>query len=51
MSQSGTSSSEANFVQPASAIVAPRATAEVESQNPQTRIAGMIVSFELEFIA
>ena len=41
----------ANFVQPESATAAPLATADVESQKPQTRIAGMIASFEFEFSA
>ena len=50
MSQSGTSSSEANFVQPARAVDAPLATGEEQSQKPQIRIAGMIASFEFEFI-
>ncbi len=35
MSQSGARSSEANFVQPARAMDAPRATGEEQSQNPQ----------------
>ena len=50
MSQRGTSSSEANFVQPARAADAPLPTAEDESQKPQIRIADMIASFEFEFI-
>ncbi len=50
-SQSGASSSAANFVHPASATAAPRAQAEEASQKPQIRNAGMIVSFVFEFEA
>ena len=50
-SQSGASRSAANFVQPASATAAPRAHAELASQNPQIRSAGMIASFVFEFDA
>ncbi len=45
MSQSGASSSTANFVQPASATATPRAAGDDASQKPQTRRAGMIASF------
>ena len=48
-SQSGASSSAANFVQPASATAAPRAQADDASQKPQIRNAGMIASFVFEF--
>ena len=48
-SQSGASSSAANFVQPASATAAPRAHGEEASQKPQIRNAGMIASFVFEF--
>ena len=47
---SGTSRNGANFVHDARPTKSPRAAAEVESQNPQTRIAGRIVSFELELM-
>ena len=50
-SQSGASSSAANFVHPASATAAPRAQADDASQNPQIRNAGMIASFVFEFDA
>ena len=50
MSHSGARSNEANFVQPARAMAAPRATGEEQSQKPQTRIAGMIASFVFAFI-
>src|SRR5690242_14635270 len=46
--QSGTSSSAANFVQPASATNAPRAKADVVSQKPKIRNTGMIASFVFE---
>ena len=51
VSQRGARRSVANFVHPESATAAPRATGDVESQKPQTRIAGMIASFVFEFNA
>src|SRR5689334_23202835 len=51
VSQSGTTMSDANFVQPESAANAPRHTGTVTSQKPQMRNAGMIASFVFEFEA
>src|SRR5690349_13144893 len=45
------SSSDANFVQPERATAAPRAAGLVSARNPQTRSAGAIESFVLEFDA
>jgi hypothetical protein len=48
VSQSGATTSVANFVALASATAAPRATGDEASQNPQTSTAGMIASFVFE---
>src|SRR4051812_18560895 len=45
VAQSGTTISDAIFVQPASAVPTPRPTGDEQSQKPQTRNAGMIASF------
>ena len=49
VSQSGTTSKDANFVQPESAASTPRAAGLETSQKPQTRKHGMIASFVFEF--
>ena len=49
VSQSGTTSRDANFVQPESAARTPRAAGLETSQKPQTRKQGMSASFVFEF--
>jgi hypothetical protein len=45
VSQSGATTSVANFVQPDNATAAPRSHGELASQNPNTRNTGTIASF------
>ena len=49
VSQSGATISDANFVHPESAAIAPRAAGFETSQKPQTRKQGMSASFVFEF--